>query len=284
MAAPSLRSLANRVLRVPAALLQRLRPGVRILMYHRVDDLPKYDQLAVSTARFREQMRILASTRRVVSLETAVEMLRRGQSEPVVAITFDDGYLDNLHNALPVLREFSLPATIFVTTEFCDQSRVHPRYAPCDGRLHLSWEEVRMLARDPLITIGSHTRTHPFLSRLDAQAVEREIRDSRQELESALGIPVKFFCYPSGDFSQREADLVRAAGYEAAVSVAPGLNRPPANLYELRRTEITDRDGAAEFIGKLDGAFDLLHAYLHRRRLHAQASARRQAAIVSARG
>ncbi len=248
-------------------LRARFRPGIRILMYHRVDRLPGYDQLTVSPGRFDEHMAYLARHCRVIGLAEAVAELRAGgPSRPAVVVTFDDGYRDNLAHALPVLRRYRIPATIFVTTDFCDQHRRHPRYGDGDGRLHLDWQEVRELARDPLIAIGSHTLTHPYLPRtLESQARE-EIIASRDRIARETGSPVDFFCYPSGDFGMREVALANEAGYSAAVTVAPGVNGVGAGLYLLRRTEMTDNDSTFDLFAKLNGAYDGIHAWLHWRR------------------
>jgi peptidoglycan/xylan/chitin deacetylase (PgdA/CDA1 family) len=244
-----------------------LRPGLRILMYHRVDRLPAYDQLTVSPERFEEQIAYLAQHWRVISLAQAVtELSADGAIRPGVVVTFDDGYRDNLLHALPVLRRYGLPATFFVTTRFCDQSLSHPRYGAESAGLHLTWDEVRALAREPGISIGSHSVTHPFLSRIGQPAAASEIAGSREIIARHLGAPADFFCYPSGDLTRREMQLVAAAGYRAAVSVAPGVNRGGADLYALRRTEITDRDGARELALKLAGAYDPIHWILHRNR------------------
>ncbi len=258
---------------------ERRRPGIRILMYHRVERRPGYDQLTVQPGRFERQLAALArSRRRVLSLAAAADELAsdRPPTDGVV-ITFDDGYRDNLVHALPVLRRYAIPATIFVTTAFCDQAQRHPRYADEPGRLHLDWEDVRALAREPLVTIGSHTLTHPHLSRLAPEAAGDEIAGSRRRIAEELGRPVDFFCYPSGDLGPREVALVRAAGYRAAVTVAPGSNRAGAPLHELRRTEVTDRDEPGDLAAKLGGAYDLPHRWLHRRRLQRFAAAARHA-------
>ena len=257
-------------------LYARCRPGIRILMYHRVDRAPTYDQLTVTPARFARQLEYLARHCRVLSLAAAVEELEIGrQTRDGVVVTFDDGYLDNLVHALPVLRRHRIPATIFVTASFCDQSQRHPRYPSAADRLHLDWREVRELKREPLITIGSHTLTHPHLSRLAPQRATEEIASSRERIARELGGPVEFFCYPSGDFGAREVTMVRAAGYRAAVSVAPGANRSGTPLFELRRTEITDRDESCDLHAKLSGAYDPMHHWLHhRRRRHFEAAAR----------
>jgi len=236
-------------------------------MYHRVRDA-EADQLSVTVARFAEQMRLLSQERRVISLASAIEELSTGVTEPGVAVTFDDGYTDNLIHALPVLERFRIPATIFVVSGFCDGRLQHRRY-PDESGLHLNWQQVGELDAHPLIEIGSHTITHPLLSTLNAADATREIGGSRAELQAALGHPVRYFCYPSGDFSLRDEQLVESSGYEAAVSVSPGRNRSAAEKWRLHRTEVTDRDGATDFGLKLDGAYDLPHAVLDWKRRRA---------------
>lgn len=262
-----IRRLFPRLLLPATAAYQRLRPGIRILMYHRVARSAHYDQLIVNPERFAEQMAMLARTRRVLSLRDAVRILaaKEGDAEGVV-VTFDDGYRDNLVGALPILERYGIPATIFITTDFCDQVRNHPRYGDIAKRLHMSWDEVMEVARSPLISIGSHTISHPYLTRLGVAAAKREIAESRHRIEARIGRSVEFFCYPSGDLGERETRYVQEAGYQAAVSVAPGLNRVTTSLFALRRTEVTDRDDNASLRAKLEGAFDPFHVLLHARR------------------
>jgi peptidoglycan/xylan/chitin deacetylase (PgdA/CDA1 family) len=253
-----------------------MRPAIRILMYHRVTRLPGYDQLTVTPERFEDQIAALKSRWHVVTLAEAVATLESGGPRaPTAVVTFDDGYLDNLVNALPVLRRHDVPATIFVTARFSDGSQRHPRYAGESGRLHLDWDEIATLAREPGISIGSHTLTHPYLTRLDHRAAEREVAGSRDEIAEHIGKAVDFFCYPSGDVTARERALAAAAGYRAAVSVCPGGNRDARDRFALRRTEVTERDGARELRLKLIGAYDLVHGLLHRRREWQFARARR---------
>lgn len=250
-----------------AKLRNTLSPGLRVLMYHRVAHLAAYDQLTVSPERFAQQMQEL-SAHNVVSLEDGLRAIQAGPlRKPLFAVTFDDGYLDNLTEALPILQRYRIPATIFVTTQFCDQALSHPRYGsePTE-RLHLNWDEVSALARSPGITIGSHTRTHPYLPTVSDALAQQEITASRSEIAAHLQQPVEYFCYPSGDLSPRELQLVRQAGYAAAVSVAPGVNRRDADLFQLKRTEITDRDDVSQFRLKIAGAFDPIHRLLHARR------------------
>jgi peptidoglycan/xylan/chitin deacetylase (PgdA/CDA1 family) len=267
----TLRRIVPALFRPLAIAYGRLRPSIRILMYHRVTRVAGFDQLVVRPERFEEQMAHLARRHRVISLAQAVEELASGDVRPGVVVTFDDGYRDTLTHALPILRDYAIPATVFITIDFCALRRSHPRYPsarPSD--IHLDWEGVRALKRAD-ITIGSHTISHPHLPRLPAIDARREIVDSRRQIEEAIGTKVEFFCYPSGDFGKRELIWVREAGYLAAVSVAPGGNHSSTPLLALARTEVTDRDGAAELEAKLDGAYDPIHAVLHVRRRRAYA-------------
>jgi peptidoglycan/xylan/chitin deacetylase (PgdA/CDA1 family) len=250
-----------------ATLRNAWRPGLRILMYHRVAQLAAYDQLTVSPARFAQQMQELAQ-HQVISLEDGLRALQSGPlRKPLFAVTFDDGYLDNLTEALPILQRYGIPATIFVTTQFCDQAISHPRYGTQGAqRLHLDWDEVATLARAPGITIGSHTLTHPYLPTISDTLAQQEIATSRTVIATHLQRPVDYFCYPSGDLSPRELQFVQQAGYAAAVSVAPGVNDQRSDRFQLKRTEITDRDDPSQFRLKLAGAFDPIHQLLHARR------------------
>lgn len=268
-----LRNVITTVMRPLAILRHRINPGARILMYHRVNDFVSddyangFDQLRVTPAVFDDQMNWLKHNRHVVSTSTLVANLRAGTDlTGQVAITFDDGYLDNLNVALPVLEKYQLPATIYVTSEFASQSRSHYRYPNEAERLHMNWDEITELSKHPLITIGSHTVSHPMLSELDQDTALREIRISKMEIEKHIGQPVQEFCYPSGNFTWREEQMAKDCEYTCAVTVKPGVNRPGKSLFTLRRTEITDKDNSTAFPAKMDGALDLVHRLLDLRR------------------
>jgi peptidoglycan/xylan/chitin deacetylase (PgdA/CDA1 family) len=236
-------------------------------MYHRVKNSKFFDQLSVSPARFEMHMAFLKKNYRVISLPSAIKELSGSTSpRPGVVVTFDDGYLDNLSHALPVLKKYQIPATIFITTYFCEQTVRHSRYAAESGRLHLTWKEVDQLLKVPGITIGSHTLSHPYLSRLGNEESWQEISDSRQIIQSRIGLAAQYFCYPSGDYGIREITNVLKAGYTAAVTVTPGVNRLTTPLLELRRTEINDKDDINTLCMKLSGAFDPIHQLIHWKR------------------
>lgn len=93
-------------------------------------------------------------------------------------------------------------------------------------RLCLNWEGLRALAREPLVSFGAHSLSHPRLATLDAETARREIAASKAQVEAELGMPVRHFAYPVGDRASaglREAEFCRIAGFETAVTTRPGL-------------------------------------------------------------
>ena len=264
-----LRSLSNAINAPLARVWYGLRPGNRILMYHRVDNLKSQDQLTVSPDLFEQQIHWLSKHHRIVSLKELSASLQHGNaSSSAIALTFDDGYLDNLEHALPVLEKYQAPATLYVTTQFAAQKERHPRYPTEKKRLHLTWAELRELSAHALIEIGSHTLSHPMLSSLSAADSHSEITQSKSIIENELGHAINSFCYPAGNHTTREIESARSAGYQTAVTVKPGVNRRNTNPLALKRLEITFRDEPGNLKLKLDGAYDLVHQALDIKREH----------------
>nr|USU31832.1 polysaccharide deacetylase family protein [Methylobacterium sp. OTU13CASTA1] len=91
--------------------------------------------------------------------------------------------------------------------------------------LCLSWDELRGLGRDPTVTFGAHTISHPMLAKHDAATLRREVEAGREDLARELGRPVRHLSYPVGDPSsagQREFALARQLGFSTAVTTRPG--------------------------------------------------------------
>lgn len=108
--------------------------------------------------------------------------------------------------------------------------------------------------------VGAHSVTHRRLTECDPRDLSMEIQGCRRVLEQRLRRPVRFFCYPSGDYNALVKERVREAGYTAACTVRPGANRPGQDLFALARTEVSAFDSPWDFKKKLSGAYDWLHA------------------------
>jgi peptidoglycan/xylan/chitin deacetylase (PgdA/CDA1 family) len=104
--------------------------------------------------------------------------------------------------------------------------------------------------------VQPHSRTHPWLPSLELADARDEIEGSKLDLETRLGLPVSSFCFPAGLAGERERRLVEAAGYRAAVTTDPGVNRDARSLQSLRRTLIFWGDSDRTFSAKLAGLLD----------------------------
>jgi len=194
---------------------------VLVLAYHRV--LPEaQDTLAVSTEQFTRQINFLRRKKYLfLNAETFYRRFVAG-TEPlnrkVCLLTFDDGYRDNLQYALPVLRKYKIPATVFVTVNkiggkepYYWDLKNHTEFNRDD--LPLNWPELKRLQKAGW-TIGSHTLAHYELTRLSADEAARELTLSKTILEKKLGVRVNTVCYPRGAADERTLELARAAGYK----------------------------------------------------------------------
>jgi peptidoglycan/xylan/chitin deacetylase (PgdA/CDA1 family) len=230
------------------------RSGLRILLYHRVAD--DEDPLALSPRRFADQMAYLAAADyRAVDLFSALEPMWAGEVPArTVCITFDDGFADVAENALPVLERHGFGATVFVTTGVTDGRVAFPWYDRQPPVL--GWEDVVALDRDGTLRFEAHTVSHPSLLAVADDVAAEEITGSRQELEAWLGRRVSAFAYPAGLYGERERRLVVRAGYTAAVSCEPGVNRPGGDPFALHRRQIDSHDRLVDFKAKVGGGHD----------------------------
>lgn len=247
----------------------RLPNGIRILCYHRVAD--ERDELAVTPRNFREQMeRILALGMTPISLREVSRLLETGADGRFVCVTFDDGYRDCLQHAVPVLRELSIPATVFIPTAAIDgtcQLYWYDEQPPL-----LNWDELMELAASDHVSVGAHSRFHPSLPAVPDAVAWDEIAGCKRELEDRLGQEVTGFAYPAGLFTERDARMVRDAGYLVGVTCDPGLNVTGTRPELLHRSIVDRRDDILMVEGKLTGLLDSpwgvqpLKASLRRRR------------------
>ena len=274
--------------------------GAVLMFHHCGPRAPQYfggnDHLTISPQflqRLLEEFRTECID--IVSLDEAIGRMANGNSQkPYVALTFDDGYRDNIETAYPILQHFRVPFTVFVCSGFVDrqapiwwlsteriiqandsvtfevdgklrtlnagnkwQKRVafrtvveeikslphdasmrkfedfaerhnHDPRALVDHEMS-TWDMLRKLNSDPLVTIGAHTISHPFLSKLSREDALHEIKCGAERIEHMLGSKPEYFAYPygfAGTMGEREVDLVKEAGLKAAFTTRKGLLQP----------------------------------------------------------
>ncbi|HYM44601.1 MAG TPA: polysaccharide deacetylase family protein [Solirubrobacteraceae bacterium] len=256
-------STAPSVVRTPRAgglWVKALRRVCRrrsvVLGYHGVAESRLRDDLSllqVSPARFRRQIEALLTAG--FSFLTMAELARRagdGPPEPgLAAITFDDGMRNNHSVALPILREYGIPATVYVTIGFI--GGVSPWIgAKGDGAM-MRESELRDLVAAGW-ELGAHTMTHSDLSTLDYKACRREIEESRDELQRIADIDVETFAYPFGRYTPGALAAVRDSGLLAAVTTGSGSWAP----YEITRAMIGTLDPWPVILLKLTDRYEPL--------------------------
>ena len=195
-----------------------------VLCYHALSDRWPAD-LSVVPSAFSDQLeRLKDAGYRGVTFTEAVQRQARGLE---VAITFDDAFASVTAFALPVLQSLGWPATIYAVTDFAATGRPlhwdgidHWADGPHAAELEcLDWDGLRAL-RDAGWEIGSHTVSHPHLTRVaDERELDRQLADSRQSVEAALGEPCLSVAYPYGDVDARVVEAAARAGYSSGAAL-----------------------------------------------------------------
>ncbi len=268
-------SARRRATRIAGYGIRRLLPPPElsrrraVLCYHSVNPSPS--PLSLSPALLDEHLAWLREHAHVMGLEELVAG-PVGNDGPYVAITFDDGYEDNLVHALPRLAASHLTATFFVVAGFLardDEVMAHLSrvwHTPVKRLRPLSWEGLAEL-HGAGMSIGSHTWSHRNLARLPLADVTSDLARARETLEERLGQPVRAVAYPWGKLGRhvtRETLLAAGrAGYELGVISLPRAARESDGPLRVARFGVGD-EPVESLAAKVGGSIDW-HAYLHER-------------------
>jgi len=236
-----------------------------VLMYHKVNDVDG-NTVTVPPSAFDEQMAQLAELDyTVVSLDNVIAHYLDHEPLPPrsVLITFDDGYLDNLENAAPILRRHGFPAVLFAPIGYLGAKRPlpHDEHLATRGIVNrtLDWSELAELERAG-IRVESHGIGHRPLADLEVDEAAREITLSKLRLEEALGRPVRAFAYVKGSeahYRPVHLSLLRQAGYDVAFTSISGGNGPHTDPLQLHRYNVEPYPPRT-FELVLSGACDLI--------------------------
>lgn len=230
-----------------------------VLAYHSVTDRQR--------AQFAAQMDILA--RDATPVPSDIEALPNATGQHFAAVTFDDGLNNFLDNALPELRQRRIPTTLFIVTDALGCNPAWEHFSGDDPSQEgtLTEQQLKELPSD-LISIGSHTMTHPMLPKVNDEHLKQELMGSRSKLERMLNRRITQFSFPYGAFDDRVIDSCREAGYDRAFTALPVLAFTEPREFLTGRVGTSPNDWPIEFRLKLAGAYRWLpYAYALKRKI-----------------
>jgi peptidoglycan/xylan/chitin deacetylase (PgdA/CDA1 family) len=232
------------------------RPDVLVLCHHALDETWPAE-LSVAPRNFERQLDFLLE--RGYHATTFTDAVVEPRANRTLAITFDDAFRSVIELAFPLLAERGLVATVFVPTSFVEEDRpaAWDGVSRWLGTAHES--KMRPLSPSELVElaesgweIGSHTCTHPHLTRLDDEELAWELTESRRRCGELVGSPCFSLAYPYGDFDERVLRAVETAGYRAAGTVPTRFH--PATALAWPRIGIWHGDTDRTFALKISPA------------------------------
>ncbi len=261
---PLPRWVAKKAARVGLAAASRFAPArgapsprVRVLTYHRFGARPR-DPFCVRRDAFEAQMRWLADARRAISLEDVEDLLSGEEDvrDGGVLVTIDDGCRSVATEALPVLRDYGIPAVVYLVVGSIGRGRGRDSDQPED---YMTWKEVDGLLSSGVVEIGSHAYHHRSLGRMDEAAARDEAVRSKEVLERHTGEEVRSFAYPFGtrvDFGPHTRRALASAGYTTGLTSQHGYVTTGLDPLELPRIKIEGGDPSWVWRRACDGGLD----------------------------
>ncbi|MBK6617087.1 MAG: polysaccharide deacetylase family protein [Nitrosomonas sp.] len=219
-----------------------MAPRITVLLYHRVTDDAR-DNLSVGIEQFDRHMALIRKYCTILSIEQiAATSTISHSAKPLVCVTFDDGYLDNFANAVPILTKHGIPAAFFVSTGMIDNDGIFPHdiRRGNDKIPVMNWSQLQQMHAEGF-AIGSHTVNHIDCAKETAERVCDELRVSKNRLQQQLKLPEVLFAYPYGGRQHMTAErleLVKQAGYSACLSAYGGINVSSMDRFNIMRNGI----------------------------------------------
>jgi peptidoglycan/xylan/chitin deacetylase (PgdA/CDA1 family) len=220
-----------------AAIPQDERAAV-IFSYHRVGE-DEYPASNIRREQFEAHVRELTDgDYNVMALPAVIAALQKGEKLPprTVVLTFDGGHKSIMEYAAPLLLKNNIPFTIFIPTGNMDRAAAQ----------YMSWDDVRKLARNDLVTVGLHPASYERLGGESATEILRQINSARAAYRDKLGRDAQFFAYPFGEYSKAYRDLVAKQGFAAAFGEQSGVAYGGTDLFALPRFQMTESYGSLD--------------------------------------
>jgi len=223
--------------RAAQAAVPRAGAGYTVLAYHLIGGDTR-TAVDVDFDRFRRDMEWLAASSLAVSLDRAVDALSSpNDASRGVVVTFDDAFDNFGRVAWPVLESLGIPVTLYVPVGFFDGKAPSPLTGA--SRLQpMSWQSLRGIATNPLLTVGSHSYAHADATSQSDEDLRQDSLDSKRRLEDELGQEVVHYCYPRALWNRRTRSAI-AAVFRTAVVAGGRVNRASTfDPYAIRRVPL----------------------------------------------
>ena len=246
---------------------RHMNTRVAVLSYHSVSEAPG----ATPPALFETHMRWLNASCHVVPLAAILDHARGPRARPVVAVTFDDGFLDNLSAALPILLRYGIPASFFIATGLVDRDPSVLKAAAQweswpQGASIMTWDHVLELRRAGM-EIGAHGHGHVPLGPMRDPMALADLRESKELLEDQLGEPIRSVAFPYGrprrHVTRRTIEIAATLGFEVGALVLYRRVRPDDHPLAIPRFVVSE-DSLKMMQAKIFGSFDVLGLYQER--------------------
>ena len=208
-----------------------------VIMYHRFGD-SRYPSTNIKKEQFLEHItELLKPKYNIISIKKALNAINNTSlvKDRSVVITIDDAYSSVFNYAWPIFKKHNIPFTLFVSTDVIDNNT--PGY--------MSWEQIRIL-RDNGVTIGSQTKSHPHMFRLDKQNIINELSISNERFVDEIGSKPRIFAYPYGEYNLEVLEQVKLHGFKAAFGQHSGIAHKSLGLFELPRFAMNEKYGGME--------------------------------------
>lgn len=209
--------------------------GASVLMYHRFGE-GDYPSTNITLEQIDAHIQEIKSGGYTpMSLPDIVARVKSqdGFPEKTVGVSIDDAYLSVYSEAWPRFKRAGIPFTVFVATDPID--RGFSRY--------MSWEQIREMAADPLVTIGSQTALHLHMIDADPAANAADLEKSNQRFKAELGFVPNLIAYPYGEFDDQVVAVARAHGFIAGFGQHSGAFGAGDDIYRLARFAMNETYG-----------------------------------------
>lgn len=214
--------------------------GVPVVYYHSIQ-LSGTNELMLNPDTFRSHLKWLKYNNYVsLTMDELYNHLKFNTPVPKnsIVLTFDDGYIDNFNNALPILKEYGYDGTVFMISDYL-------------GNENFLTNDLLTQCDEGNLFVESHSSTHPELATLTNQQQENELKSSKSNLEAIVKRPVEYIAYPYGSYNTETKLLSEKAGYKLGLSTDSGFATGKSPLYAVPRVYMSDFYSLDEFINRV---------------------------------